>query len=71
WGAVAAGKSGGGYDTIEEACEKMAGLKDTVYRPVKENSEIYAKLYEEYKKLHDYFGCGGNDVMKRLKNIRG
>ncbi|MBQ0105952.1 MAG: ribulokinase, partial [Armatimonadetes bacterium] len=33
WGAVAAGKSGGGYDTIEEACEKMAGLKDTVYRP--------------------------------------
>ena len=70
WGAVAAGKSAGGYDTIDEAGEKMAGLKDVVYKPIKENAEVYAKLYAEYKKLHDYFGRGENDVMKRLKEIK-
>ena len=31
--------------------------------------EIYNKLYAEYKTLHDYFGRGENDVMKRLKKI--
>ena len=38
---------------------------------IKENSDIYDKLYAEYKILHDYFGQGGNDVMKRLKAIKG
>jgi L-ribulokinase len=27
-------------------------------------------LYAEYKSLHDYFGRGGNDIMKRLKKIK-
>ena len=70
WGAVAAGKSAGGYDTIDEAGKKMAGLKDITYKPIKENAAVYAKLYAEYKKLHDYFGRGENDVMKRLKIIK-
>ena len=43
---------------------------DFTYEPIKENVEVYDKLYAEYKTLHDYFGKGGNDVMKRLKNIR-
>lgn len=68
--AVAAGKEGGGYDTIEEAAEKMARLQDKVYVPNPENVEAYDKLYKEYKILHDYFGKGENDVMKRLKAIK-
>ena len=28
------------------------------------------KLFAEYRTLHDYFGRGGNDVMKRLKGMR-
>ena len=28
------------------------------------------RLYAEYKQLHDHFGRGGSDVMKRLKAIR-
>jgi len=28
---------------------------------------LYDALYAEYVALHDYFGRGGNDVMKRLK----
>ncbi len=70
FGAVAAGKKEGGFDTIQEAAGVMAKLKDYTYRPVKANTEIYNKLYAEYRILHDYFGRGANDVMKRLKEIR-
>lgn len=70
FGAVAAGKERGGYDSIVEAAQDMARLKDVVYRPIPANVETYNKLYEEYRLLHDYFGRGANDVMKRLKDIR-
>ena len=48
----------------------MGGTLPTVYRPCPKNSAMYEKLYAEYRRLHDYFGRGGNDVMKRLKGIR-
>jgi L-ribulokinase len=70
FGAVAAGKARGGYDTIAEAAERMASLKDLVYRPNPENVKIYNRLYQEYKILHDYFGRGGNDVQKRLRALK-
>jgi L-ribulokinase len=70
FGAVAAGRERDGYDTIMEAARKMARLKDKVYRPIPENNQVYDLLYEEYRKLHDYFGRGGNDVMKRLKDLK-
>lgn len=69
FGAVAAGSENGGYDDVYKAAAVMGKVKDTVYTPIKENAEIYAKLYAEYKTLHDYFGRGENDVMKRLKKI--
>ena len=31
---------------------------------------VYDKLFAEYRVLHDYFGRGENDVMKRIKNIK-
>lgn len=68
--AVAAGKEKGGYDTVVEASKVMGKLKDIVYTPIKENVEVYDKLFAEYKKLHDYFGRGENNVMKRLKDIK-
>ncbi len=69
-GAVAAGAAAGGYDSLTEAAARMAGLRDERYLPISENQAIYQKLYEEYRILHDYFGRGDNDVMKRLKAIR-
>jgi len=69
--AVAAGKSRGGYDSIVEAATAMGKVKDLVYKPIKENVIAYDALYAEYKQLHDYFGRGENDVMKRLKQMRG
>jgi L-ribulokinase len=68
--AVAAGKAAGGYDTIFEATKEMARLKDVVYKPHPARKAIYDQLYAEYLKLHDHFGRGANDVMKRLKALR-
>ncbi|NLN74948.1 MAG: ribulokinase [Armatimonadetes bacterium] len=70
WGAVAAGKSRGGYDTINEAVAKMARVKDKSYLPDPSAHAVYARLFDDYKKLHDYFGRGENDVMKRLKEMK-
>lgn len=70
FGAVAAGKRLGGYGSIYDAAKVMAHLKDEVYVPNPENQKVYEKLYAEYVILHDYFGRGTNDVMKRLKGIK-
>ena len=48
----------------------MASARYTVYQPDAGSAEIYDQLYAEYARLHDYFGRGENDVMKRLKRIR-
>jgi L-ribulokinase len=66
-GAVAAGKAAGGYDTIYEAARRMARVQKLVYKPRRAAHEIYNRLFKEYQTLHDYFGRGANDVMKRLK----
>ncbi|MCL2740744.1 MAG: ribulokinase [Oscillospiraceae bacterium] len=70
FGAVAAGSAKGGYDDIFEAARRMPKVKEERYRPIPENAARYARLYSEYKTLHDYFGRGGNDVMKRLKALK-
>jgi L-ribulokinase len=70
FGAVAAGKKAGGYDTIFDAANKMARLKKETHKPIPENQKVYDQLYAEYVALYDYFGRGANDVMKRLKRIK-
>ena len=70
FGAVAAGKARGGYDSIVDAAGEMGGVDTRDYRPIPENVAVYEQLYQEYVRLHDYFGRGENDVMKRLKKIK-
>lgn len=69
-GAVAAGKAAGGYDSIREASQHMARLREQTFTPNREHQAAYDRLYREYVTLHDYFGRGENDVMKRLKQLR-
>jgi len=69
-GAVAAGAANGGYDSILDASVHMAQLRDESYHPIPEHQKTYDLLYQEYLRLHDYFGRGENDVMKRLKMIK-
>jgi L-ribulokinase len=70
FGAVAAGKLAGGYDSIYDAAQTMAHLKVETFKPIPANQVIYEKLFAEYLRLHDYFGRGENNVMKTLKKIR-
>ncbi|HCC70578.1 MAG TPA: ribulokinase [Bacteroidales bacterium] len=70
FGAVAASSERGGYDNIVDAARVMGKVKDIVYKPSPDKVKIYNSLYKEYKILHDYFGRGDNDVMKRLKKIK-
>jgi L-ribulokinase len=70
FGALAAGKDAGGYDSIVVAAQNMARLKDEVYKPIPANTAVYEKLFTEYKRLYEYFGREASSVMKNLKNIR-
>jgi L-ribulokinase len=71
FGAVAAGKAAGGYDNLFEASQVMAHLRpDEIYRPDPAAQKVYNYLYAEYSQLHDTFGRGTNDVMKRLKQLK-
>ncbi|MBN1302558.1 MAG: ribulokinase [Melioribacteraceae bacterium] len=74
FGAVAAGKSAGGYDSVEEAQKAMTGI-NKIYVPIQEHHEVYNKIYTLYKQLHDSFGineagAGLYNVMKDLLDIR-
>jgi L-ribulokinase len=68
--AVAAGTQAGGYSSIEEAAARMAHLRDEAYEPIEANREAYDLLYDEYVRLHDLFGRGGDPAVKRLKRLR-
>ena len=69
YSAVAAGAEVGGYDSMDEATAVMSAPVARVYKPNAAAHATYNKLYDEYKKLVDYFGRGGNDIMKRLREI--
>jgi L-ribulokinase len=68
-GAVAAGSEVGGYGSIADASKEMATLSEEEYVPNQEARQVYDALFGEYKILHDSFGRGINDVMKRLKSL--
>lgn len=61
---------GGYFKDLTEAAMVIAKLDDKVYTPNPHNVAVYDKLYKEYKLLHDYFGRGENNVLKRLKEIK-
>ena len=70
FGALAAGPERGGYATAAEAAAAMGGLKDKTYQPDPDAVREYEPLYQAYRELHDYFGRGGSDIMRRLRAIK-
>ena len=53
----------------------MCGVKETTFKPIPENHEVYQNLYSLYRQLHDAFGVGGqqsdlSNVMKELLAIK-
>lgn len=59
-----------GYQGITDVVERLGKRKEQAYIPKQENEVVYDQLYQEYKTLTEYFGKGGNDVMKRLNKMR-
>ncbi len=68
--AIMAAVAAGIYESAQEAIAAMAAPVLRVYEPAKDDASVYQMLYEEYVRLHDLFGRGENDVMKRLKRLR-
>ncbi len=68
--AIHAAVAAGVYTSVTEAANVMGKLQDEAVRPNPQHTAIYDQLYSDYLILHDYFGRGGNDVMKRLKKLR-
>jgi L-ribulokinase len=68
--AIHAAVAAGAYKSVGEAAEAMGSVSKGVYQPNPEQSKQYDRLYAEYEILHDYFGRGENNVMKRLKALR-
>ena len=68
--ALLGAAASGPYGNLSQLVRAYAPSDSLVYRPNKANVKIYDELYREYCRLHEFFGCGGNDVMKRLKRLR-
>jgi L-ribulokinase len=48
----------------------MGRVSKAKYQPDAKRAKQYDRLYAEYLLLHDYFGTGVNDVMRRLKALK-
>jgi L-ribulokinase len=68
--AIHAAVAAGAYTDVRAAAEAMGRSNQGVYQPNEGRAKKYDDLFAEYQKLHDYFGRGASDVMKRLKHIK-
>ncbi|MBR0093532.1 MAG: ribulokinase [Lachnospiraceae bacterium] len=68
--ATAAGEAVTGMKDASEIAQRFGRVQDKVYTPDSEQSKVYEELFADYMTLHQYFGKGGNDVMRRLNKLR-
>ncbi|AGZ43374.1 ribulokinase [Actinoplanes friuliensis] len=68
--AIHAAAAAGAYPDVRTAAAAMGRKETAVYKPDPEAAAVYDELFAEYTKLHDYFGRGGNKVMRTLRSIQ-
>lgn len=68
--AIHAAVAAGAHPDLRAASEAMGGIRPDGYRPDPARAAAYDALYAEYRRLHDHFGRGGNDVLRRLRRMR-
>ncbi|MDO4067339.1 ribulokinase [Clavibacter michiganensis] len=68
--AIHAAVAAGAYPDVRVAGDAMGKVERGKYQPSEERALAYDRLYAEYSTLHDHFGRGTNDVMKRLKSLK-
>jgi L-ribulokinase len=68
--AIHAAVAAGAYRDVRAAGGAMGARGARSYEPDPAAADAYDRLYAEYSRLHDYFGRGENDVMRRLRALR-
>ncbi|HEX5400893.1 MAG TPA: ribulokinase [Pseudonocardiaceae bacterium] len=68
--AIHAAVAAGEYPDVPAAARAMGKIERAAYTPDPDRAVVYDALYEEYLRLHDYFGLGANKVMHRLRKLR-
>jgi L-ribulokinase len=69
--AIHAAVAAGVYDDVHAAAAAMGKVKRDAYTPDPGHADAYDVLYERYKRLHDHFGRGGDEVLHELAAVRG
>ncbi|MFC0506499.1 ribulokinase [Micromonospora costi] len=68
--AIHAAVAAGAHPDVAAASAAMGRVERDAYLPDPERVRAYDALYAEYRRLHDHFGRGGDDVLLRLRAIR-
>ena len=64
--AILASVAAGLFQNVSTAATHFASPESARYLPIPKNVAAYQSLYQEYIRLYNYFGNGGNDVMKKI-----
>ena len=67
---IHAAVAAGAYPDVVSAGAAMGSRVASAYVPDEARAKAYDALFAEYLTLHDYFGRGGNDVLRRLHAIK-
>ncbi len=65
-GAAAAGEDRGGFPDVARAARALAGAPRASFHPEEGARAAYEEVFGLYMELHDHFGRGGSDLMKRI-----
>ena len=68
--AIHAAVAAGAHPDVPAASAAMGRVDRDAYLPDPGRVRAYDALYAEYRRLHDHFGRGGDDVLLRLRDIR-
>jgi L-ribulokinase len=68
--AIHAAVAAGAYPDVPSAAARMGRVTRAVYTPDAETGAVYDRMYAAYRRLHDHFGRGGDDVMHELRELR-
>jgi L-ribulokinase len=68
--AIHAAVAAGVYEDVHAAAAAMGKVRRDAYTPDPERADAYDVLYTRYKRLHDHFGRGGDEVLHELGALR-
>jgi L-ribulokinase len=68
--AMHAAVAAGVHPDIQAAAAAMGGVRRDAFVPDTAAADVYDALFERYRRLHDHFGRGGDDVMHALRHVR-